>query len=111
MKRKNRYTFRLTFSKVMTKFYVQQDSVEEAIEYLKPHLWIMEQLYQNSLAEDIRLNEEFGYDSEPDTRSGEETYGYEDDEHILGQLVYISDRWNCSFRIRWMIDLVKDYKK
>lgn len=48
---------------------------------------------------------------EPDYRSGFETYGYNtdedsDEETIKGQLSYISDRWNCSFRVRWLINLV-----
>jgi len=39
-----------------------------------------------------------------DTRSGEETYGY---KNIRETLMYISDRWNCSFRIRWLLDLTE----
>ena len=42
--------------------------------------------------------------SEDDFRSGEETYGYVDKESIENNIMYISDRWRCSFRLRWLID-------
>ena len=62
--------------------------------------------------------------TDPDYRSGFETYGYvasesvdhsdglgidqvTDDAYILGQLDYISDRWQCSFRVRWLINLLE----
>lgn len=68
---------------------------------------------------------------DPDYRSGFETYGYvaetpteyeyslglrlgTDDDYIKGQLSYISDRWQCSFRVRWLINLLEpeyDYKR
>lgn len=41
-----------------------------------------------------------------DWRSGSDTYGYESDEKILGNLCYISDRFNSAFRLRWTLDLV-----
>ena len=44
---------------------------------------------------------------DPDFRSGFETYGY---SNPLTRLHYISDRWDCSFRVRWLINLVEpDY--
>jgi hypothetical protein len=43
---------------------------------------------------------------EHDNRSGIETYGYESVESNIGNLQYISDRWNCQFRLRWIIDLI-----
>lgn len=39
-----------------------------------------------------------------DWRGGEETYGYGDREKTEDTLNYISDRWRCAFRIRWIID-------
>ena len=36
-----------------------------------------------------------------DYREGHETYGYQDIQHDLR---YISDRWNCAFRLKWLID-------
>ena len=38
---------------------------------------------------------------EGDFRSGEEVYGY---DTPLSTLTYISDRWRCSFRLRWIMD-------
>lgn len=49
---------------------------------------------------------------DPDYRSGFDTYGYiseedsADKEYIKDQLFYISDRWHCSFRVRWIINLL-----
>lgn len=41
---------------------------------------------------------------EGDHRSGNETYGYSDRESIETDMFYISDRWRCAFRLRWLID-------
>lgn len=41
---------------------------------------------------------------ENDYRSGEETYGYSDEESIRNNMEYISDRWMAAFRIKWLID-------
>lgn len=43
---------------------------------------------------------------EDDYRSGLETYGYNKDSNA-NNMMYISDRWRCSFRLRWLIDGVK----
>jgi len=42
-----------------------------------------------------------------DPRGGNETYGYQHTESIIGTLGYISDRWNCAFRIKWLLDLLE----
>lgn len=47
---------------------------------------------------------------EGDYRSGAETYGYENEESIQYTLLYISDRWRCAFRLKWLIDLVEREK-
>ncbi len=39
-----------------------------------------------------------------DYRSGEDTYGYKDNDSIENRLMYISDRFNCAFRLRWLLD-------
>lgn len=46
-----------------------------------------------------------------DDRSGEETYGYESEENILNNLMYISDRFSAEFRYQWVLDLIDRYKK
>ena len=47
---------------------------------------------------------------EGDTRSGEETYGYGDAESIYNDMMYISDRWRCAYRLRWIIDGIENGK-
>ena len=42
---------------------------------------------------------------EEDFRTGEEVYGYEGDNQ--NQFEYISDRWNCAFRLAWIIGLLE----
>jgi len=42
------------------------------------------------------------YPIEPDLRSGEETYGY---NNIKDHLNYISDRFDAEFRLRWLLGL------
>lgn len=49
--------------------------------------------------------------SEKDFRTGEESYGYNTQEYIEERMSYISDRWNCAFRIRWILDLLDLNKK
>jgi hypothetical protein len=46
-----------------------------------------------------------------DFRKGEETYGFENDEAILTDLFYISDRFIVEFRLQWVLDLIEKYKK
>lgn len=46
--------------------------------------------------------------SELDFRTGYETYGYRDAEFIKNNLNYISDRYQCAFRLKWIIDGIVD---
>lgn len=39
-----------------------------------------------------------------DFRSGYESYGYSTTDKIRCDLEYVSDRWKCSFRLKWLID-------
>jgi len=41
---------------------------------------------------------------EDDYRDGEDTYMYKTPESIENNLFYISDRWRCAFRLKWLID-------
>lgn len=45
-----------------------------------------------------------------DYRTGEQTYGYESEERIQRDVWYISDRWHCAFRLKWLIDGIKSDK-
>ena len=40
-------------------------------------------------------------------KSGFETYGYDNKQSIQHNMLYISDRFRCSFRLRWLIDGIK----
>lgn len=48
--------------------------------------------------------------SERDYRIGEETYGYDSPESIYHNMMYISDRWNVGFRLKWLIDGLEEGK-
>lgn len=41
---------------------------------------------------------------EEDYRVGNETYGYNSRISIENNMMYISDRWKCAFRLKWIID-------
>ena len=43
---------------------------------------------------------------EKDPRPGKDTYGYKSLGSIKSNLEYISDRWQCQFRVRWLLDLI-----
>jgi hypothetical protein len=72
-----------------------QRPLQETKEMLELVLVYLERKYAFYLQEDN------------DTRSGEETYGYESDEEIIERMIYISYLWQTSFRLRWLIDFIK----
>jgi hypothetical protein len=47
---------------------------------------------------------------EDDFRTGVETYGYDSNDGILSNMFYISDRYRCAFRLKWIIDGVESGK-
>ena len=55
-----------------------------------------------------KLRDQFE-ENEKDYRSGFESYGYGDVESIVGNFVYISDRWTCAFRTNWLIGLINPH--
>lgn len=67
----------------------------------------IKKMYKKCKIEEKRLCSE--YDIEPDIRSGNEIYGYFNQVSIDNNLMYISDRWNCVFRLRWLLDGVQNY--
>lgn len=70
-------------------------SIEAIREKLKPYYTCLVTVYEGNLL-----------DFDEDYRSGKETYGYDDLESIQYSLSYISDRWKCAFRVRWLIELI-----
>lgn len=47
---------------------------------------------------------------EEDFQTGDETYKYVTPESINNNLLYVSDRWRCAFRLRWLIDGLEQNK-
>lgn len=70
-------------------------SIEAIRDYLKPHYEYLVGIYE----EDYLLIEE-------DYSTGSDVYGYESLESICYNLSYISDKWGCCFRLRWLIELI-----
>lgn len=69
---------------------------------------LMKDLYDNKKYLEICYKESLSFDK--DYRTGEEAYGYKSEDYIRERMSYISDRWNCSFRLRWILDLIDKYK-
>ena len=82
-------------------------SFDQIINELKSIEKELKRAYVLRVKDEYRFAKE--YSSEPDLRTGFETYGYRNLESIKGNLEYISDRWDCTFRIRWILDLI-DHK-
>ena len=47
------------------------------------------------------------YKGEEDYRTGMCVYDYGDEKSIFYNMMYISDRWKCAFRLKWIIDGVR----
>ena len=47
---------------------------------------------------------------ENDFASGETSYGYASAESVHNNMCYISDRWRCAFRLKWLIDGLESKK-
>ena len=83
--------------KIFDNFYFTPNkdwSFDELIDELRENKKYLEYLYN------------IQQQQEKDSRTGEESYGYSDQEYIEERMSYISDRWNCAFRIRWILDLL-----
>lgn len=71
------------------------ESVDQIRDSLRPHYKYLVDLYENKYLP-----------IEQDYRSGHDTYGYSNIESITCTLFYISDRWGCGWRLRWLIELI-----
>lgn len=90
----------LILEKMFSNFYEIKDmTVDRAIEIITPFIGVLEAQLDWLVHSDY-----FG----GDVRRGWQTYGFETDEKILGNLQYISDRFNCQFRLQWTLDLIKN---
>jgi len=90
---------RLILEKMFANFYEIEDmTVDHAVEIITPFVGVVKAQLDWLIHSDY-----FG----ADVRNGYVTYGYDSDESILGNLQYISDRWNCQFRLKWVLDLLE----
>jgi len=90
---------RLILEKMFANFYGIKDmTVDHAVEIIAPFFGVVKAQLDWLIHSDY-----FG----ADVRNGYVTYGYDSDESILGNLQYISDRWNCQFRLKWVLDLLE----
>lgn len=105
-KRRNRhirYTCKAEqrFCLFMDKFYGKSNlyTIDIVIKQLLPCLSWLKRQYENVYTK--------RYDYVNNYKSGFDTYGY---DNVLNDLDYISDRWRCDWRIRWIINLLdKEY--
>jgi hypothetical protein len=85
-------------TKMFSNFYsIQGMTVEDAKLIIAPHVNVI-----RAQLKFLARIDTFGFDDRP----GAETYGYDSAQSILGNLQYISDRFNCQFRLRWVYDLL-----
>ena len=88
----------VTIHKIFENHYFiikQERSFSDLLSALDKNKKYLEYLYKLALA------------NEKDYRSGEESYGYDGQEYIEERMSYVSDRWNCAFRIRWILNLLE----
>lgn len=112
--------------KIVNKYYSDDNFIYKTINlkldyaYIKIHdsfenVFSDERTDFNKIINDLRKNIKHLYVlykecllSEKDYRTGKETYGYKDIDDIESTLLYISDRYYCAFRIKWLIDLIEN---
>lgn len=93
----------------MDKFYGNSHLyiVDSVIKELLPCLSWLKRYYEKVLT---KKEKEFVSYKSVSYKSGYETYDYLSNESILNNLDYISDRWRCDWRVRWIINLLdKEY--
>jgi hypothetical protein len=72
----------------------KQEKIKWLINQFKNHLPYLKELRQDC------------WKKEGDYRNGFETYGYNNVAEIYSNIEYISDRYNCAFRLNWLIGLI-----
>jgi len=89
--------YKLLTKHVFSNFYRQGVSLEVAKDIVRPYVGVIAAQSKWLAATDY-----FGGDD----RSPLDTYGYKSEEEISGNLFYISDRFNCQFRLDWVLGLL-----
>ncbi len=87
---------RILWNDFIVRDKIRDSSLKEIISILKKIEPELKYFHNRSL----RINGEI------DNRDGFETYGYKSEHDIKNYLEHISDRWNCTFRLRWLLDLI-----
>ena len=90
---------RKRISKVLWGDLIQKQFIKGDLKYIQKRI--------SKVKSDLLIMYRESLKDESDYRVGVETYGYDSLESIKNNLVYISDRWNCSFRIKWLLDLLE----
>jgi hypothetical protein len=73
------------------------EDIKDKLNIIKYHIGALHNVYRNESARN-------GF---TDNRGGYETYGYKNLESIKSNLSYISDKYKCTFRLRWILDLLE----
>lgn len=97
LEKKAEVRYRLLTKHVFSNFYGQGVSLETTKEIIRP--------YAGAIAAQSRWCAAIDYFG-GDYRSPLDTYGYKSEEDIGGNLFYISDRFNCQFRLDWVLGLL-----
>lgn len=108
---------RIVSHKIFNEWYYDGD-LDRACEQIKKYRGVIRALirfYDNNTLNNSpqrytrcshkKYKRKYGWTEYPDTRKGDETYGYKSLDSINGNLSYISDRFGCSFRMRWLIEV------
>jgi hypothetical protein len=89
--------YNLLTKHVFSNFYCQGVSLEVAKDIVRPYVGVIA-----AQSKWLATTDYFGGD---DDRSPLDTYGYKSEQEISGNLFYISDRFNCQFRLDWVLGL------
>ena len=98
LERKNSERCEILSRHVFSKFYNQEGmTLEKAKNIIQP--------YAKVIAAQSKWLASVDYYG-GDFRCPLDTYGYESEENVLMNLFYISDRFNCQFRLDWTLGLL-----
>ena len=96
LEKKAQERYKLLSKHVFSNFYSQGVSLEAAKEIIRPYIGVIA-----AQSKWLAVDDYFGRDE----RSPLDTYGYKSEEDIAWYLFYTSDRFNCQFRLNWVLGL------
>lgn len=89
--------YKLLTKHVFSNFYRLGVPLETAKDIIRPYAGVIA-----AQSKWLAVDDYYGRDE----RSPLDTYGYKSEEDIAGNLFYISDRFNCQFRLNWVLGLL-----